>query len=232
MDLANCAREGLAPDALEVFLLKHYGNAIRGLQAYLEGGEKVLKSNWFVATTMCTFFVLLELMRGHFEAARIHVIKGVYIVKHFINQSVESESSSKAIQFFLRLQHQTALFQRQLPSQQTTMCPPTAPVQEFRFPSPTEAEYLLDEVVEHIAHLMEQKRLIPSSAKTSWAVFNEMCRFLLVAQESLLLTCEATLTEGRMKMRPGDAAAYEALLSRYQMAGSVARLSVGPGLGC
>lgn len=231
MDPANCAREGLVPDALEVFLLKHYGNAIRGLQAYLEGGEKVLRSNWFVATTTCTLFVLLELMRGHFEAARIHIVKGVYMVKQFVNQSVESESSSKTVQFFLRLQHQIALYQRQLRSQQTMLDLPSAPVSEFRFSSPTEAQYLLDELVEHIAYLAGQKKLFPGSAKASRAVFDEACRFSLVALESWSLNCEATLAEGRMKMRPDDAAAYEALLRQCQMASSAARTSVGPGLG-
>ena len=231
MDPASRGRDNLAPDALEIFLLKHYSKAIKGLQAYLEGGEKSLKPNWFVAATMCTIFVLLELMRGRFEAARMHVVKGAYIVQHFMKQPEDTESNYKIVQFFLRLQHQTALFLRQLHSPQTLLSLSTAPAPEFRFPSPTEAQYLLDEFVEQIAYLAEQKRQLVNATKASRMVFDEVCGFLLVGLESWSQTCEATLAEGRMKMESSDLAAYETLLRRHQMAKSAAKRFVDPRFG-
>lgn len=86
----------------------------------------------------------------------------------------------------------------------------------------TQAGYHLDYLVEQAVDLAEQKRLTPSSAQSSRASFDEVCRFCLASLDSWSLAYDATFTERRLTVTPCDVAMYQALRQRYEMARNIA----------
>ncbi|KAF2627497.1 hypothetical protein BU25DRAFT_48943 [Macroventuria anomochaeta] len=228
LDPVNRAREGLVPDGLEVFLLKHYGSAIKGLQNHLDGGAKIPKAKWFAAVTMCAIFVLFELMRGRFEEACVHLKTGAHIAKQFTREPGQPDLSPQLVQFFIRLPDQMIQFRRRLPNQQTTpVHSSTSPIVKLRFASPAEAGHYLDDLIEQLAYLAQQTRQMPRSATAAHAVHHDVCRYLLSCFESWLNACNATTAERRLILTPSDAAAYKALRQRYKVSKSIAEKCIG-----
>lgn len=228
LDPINRAREGLVPDTHEVFLLKHYGSAIKGLQNYLGGEEKIPKAKWFAAATMCSLFVLIDLMRGRFEEACIHLKSGAHIANKITKEPAQLGISRQLTQFFVRLRDQTMIFRHRAPKQRSYSARLTAtPVFKLRFSSPTEAAHYLDDLIEQVAYLAQQSRQMPDAATVSRVMHQEVCLYLLSCFESWLNAYNSTVTEQQPSISPNDAAAYEALHQRYKVSVDIAEKCVG-----
>ena len=209
-----------APDALEMFVLKHYGSAIRGLKNHLDGVQKVPKSKWFAAVTMCALMVMLALMRGRFEEAFVHLDTGARIAEQYAQDPSEQHPSPTLARFFIRLQDQTSLFRRKLSSQQDRVS--TSVTLTMRFSSPVEAGQYLDDLVEQLAYLAQQRRELPPSATTAIAMQHKVSLYLSSCFDSWLNACNATMEEQRLSLSPGDVAAYEALRRYYKVSRKIA----------
>jgi hypothetical protein len=231
LDPANRDREGLAPDALEIFLLKHYGNTVKGLQDYLGGDTKIPKAKWSVAAIMCSLLVLIELMRGRFEAACVHLESGAYIARHIAKEPGQLGVSRQITQFFVRLRDQTMIFRHRVPKQRpySTRLAAT-PVFDLRFSSPAEAAHYLDDLVEQVAYLTQQSKQMSKMAtesRVSFVMHQDTCRYLLSCFESWYNAYNSTLAEQRLSISPSDLLAYEALFQRYTISIDVGERCLG-----
>lgn len=222
------ARAGLAPDRAEIFLLRHYGSAIRGLQAYLNNEEKIPRSKLFIAASMCAIFVLLSLLRGRFDEASVHLKTGACIAKQLIQEPSRPSQDRVLAQSFTRLQDQTTLFHSQSSNSRFTAIRLFSPaIFELRFASPTEAAHYLDDLVEQVAHLAQQEREIPRSATAAIEMHRNICRYLLSCFESWSNACSATITERGWTLTPSEATSYEALWQRYRVTKAMAERCIG-----
>ena len=231
LDPANRDREGLAPDALEVFLLKHYGDTIKGLQKYLGDDKKIPKAKWPVAAIMCSLLVLIELMRGRFEVACIHLESGAYIAGQIAKEPGQLGVSRQITQFFVRLRDQTMIFRHRVPKQRPYSARlSVTPVFDLRFSSPTEAAHYLDDLVEQVAYLAQQSKQMTKTAiesRVSLVMHQDTCRYLLSCFESWYIAYNSTLAEQRLCISPSDILAYEALLQRYTVSVDIGERCLG-----
>ena len=209
-----------APDALEIFILKHYGSAINGLKKHLDGHQKVPRSKWFAAVTMCTLMVMLALMRGRFEEAFVHLDTGARIFEQYAQDPDEQHPSPTLARFFVRLLDQTSLFRRAMSSQQAQAS--TTVTLTMRFSSPVEAEQCLDDIVEQLAYLAQQKRALPPSAIAAIAMQRKVSLYLLACFDSWLSAYNKSTEEQRSTLTPGNLAAYEALLQYHTISRELA----------
>ncbi|KAJ4987587.1 hypothetical protein SVAN01_06900 [Stagonosporopsis vannaccii] len=219
------ARAGLAPDGPEIFLLRHYGNALRGLQAYLNDDGDMPRSKLFTAASMCAIFVLLSLLRGRFDEASVHLKTGAFFAKQLIQ---EPSRPNQLAQSLTRLQDQTTLFHNQTSTSRFMAIRLFSPSTfELRFASPTEAAHYLDDLVEQVAYLAQQERQIPRSATAAIKMHRNICRYLLSCFESWSNACNATITERGLTLTPDDVSIYKALRQRYQVAKAMAERCIG-----
>ena len=222
LDPVNRTRVGI-PDALEIFLLKHYGSAIKGLQNHMNGGEKIPKAKWFAAVTMCVILVLLSLLRGRFEEAYVHLKTGAHIAKQFVREPGQPDQSPQLVRFFVRLGDQTTLFRCQSSGLRSIAVRSSAsPTCKLRFASSAEAGHYLDDLIEIVAYLAQQTRQVPRSATAALATHHDVCRYMLSGLESWLNACNATTAECGLSLTPSDAAAYEAMRQRHKVTRSIA----------
>ncbi|KAF3041668.1 hypothetical protein E8E12_002817 [Didymella heteroderae] len=232
LDPVNRAREGLPPDALEVFLLKHYGNAVKGLQNYLNGETNIPKAKWSAAAIMCSLLVLIELMRGRFEVACVHLESGAYIARQIAEEPGQLGVSRQITQFFIRLRDQTIIFRHRVPEQRPYSARLAAtPVFNLRFSSPTEAAHYLDDLIEQVAYLAQRSKQMSRIApefRVSVIMHQDTCRYLLSCFESWYNAFNSTLAEQRLSISPGDLLAYEALLQRYKISVDIGEKCLGP----
>lgn len=209
-----------APDALEVFVLQHYGSAIKGLKQYLDGHHRVPRSKWFAAVTMCTLMVMLALMRGRFEEAFVHLDTGARIFEQYAQDPDELHPSPSLARFFSRLLDQTILFRRAISSQRARAS--IAVTLTMRFSSPVEAGQCLDDIVEQLAYLAQQSRELPPSAVVAIDMQRKVALYLLACFDSWLSACNKSMEEQRSSLTPGDLAAYEALLQYHALSREIA----------
>ena len=118
------------------------------------------------------------------------------------------------------MQDQTSLFRRKLSSQQDQVSTPVALT--MRFSSPVEAGQYLDDLVEQLAYLAQQRRELPLSATTAIAMQHKVSLYLSSCFDSWLNACNATMEEQRLSLSPGDVAAYEALRRYYKVSRKIA----------
>lgn len=214
LEPAKRARDGLAPDAQEIFLLKQYGSAIRNLQSYLENEYKPKGPKCLMAVIMCALFVLLEYTRGNFDAGFLHLTSGARLAKQLLSDPGMAGHELKLLHFFARLQDQTEVYRVQSQTDNETAATET----ELRFSDIVEADNHLDSLVDMMAHSAEQARMIPLSATASRKLFDEELAYLLASLEAWRLAYDATLAESYSKMPPETHAAWIALRKRYDMA--------------
>ncbi|KAK3942534.1 hypothetical protein QBC46DRAFT_309163 [Diplogelasinospora grovesii] len=74
-DDVNCIN---APNDAEQFMLHHYIKAISHLQPHFSNNKD--RASIRVALITCVLFVSLELLRGHFESAQIHLQNGLRVL--------------------------------------------------------------------------------------------------------------------------------------------------------
>ncbi|KAJ8113158.1 hypothetical protein OPT61_g4654 [Boeremia exigua] len=223
LDPVNRVREGLAPDALETFLLKHYGNAIRGLQSHLNGKKEISDPKRFTMATMCAILVLVSLLRGRFEEAFVHLRVGAGIARQIVQKTGQASQKPLLAQSFIRMQDQTMIFCLRSSDPYFQANRPSIPYTfELRFSSPSEAGFYLDDLVEQVAYLTQQAKQMPRSATTAIAMHRNVYDYLLSCFESWSIACNATVTECGLNLTPTDAAAYQALLQRYKMSRGIA----------
>jgi hypothetical protein len=231
LDPINRAREGLAPDALEIFLLKHYGSAIKGLQNHLDDEGNMPKAKWLAAAIMCSLLALIELMRGRFVEACVHLESGAHIAQQITTEPGQVGISRQLTQFFVRLRDQTIVFRHRVPEQRPYSARlTTTPVFNLRFTSPTEAAHYLDDLIEQVAHLAQQSKQMSNLAtksRVSVVMHQDVCRYLLSCFESWCNAYNSTLAKQRFSISPGDLLAYETLLQRYIISVDIAERYVG-----
>lgn len=231
LDPVNRNREGRAPDALEIFLLKHYGSTVKGLQDYLGGGAKIPKTKWSVAAIMCSLLVLIELMRGRFEVACVHLENGAHIARQIAKEPGQLGVSRQITQFFVRLRDQTMIFRHRVPTQRPYSARLAAnSVFDLRFSSPTEAACYLDDLIEQVAYLAQQSKQMSEMAaesQVSFVMHQDTCRYLLSCFESWYNAYNSTLAEQRLSISPSDLLAYETLLQRYTVSVGIGERCLG-----
>lgn len=232
-DPAKRSREGIAPDALEIFLLKHYGNTIRGLHDYLGGDTKIPKAKWSVTAIMCSLLVLIELMRGRFEVACVHLENGAYIARQIVKEPGQMGVSRQITQFFIRLHDQTKIFRHRVPRQRSYSARLAAtPVFDLRFSSPTEAAHYLDDLTEQVAYLAQQSKQISgmtTASRVSSVMHQDTCQYLLSCFESWYNAYNSTIAEQRLNISSSDLLVYEALLQRYIISVNIGERFLGSG---
>lgn len=222
LDPANRARAGLPPDAQEVFLLKQYGGALKGMQSHLADEKKPKRQKLLVAIVMWSLLVLLEHIRGNFETGYMHLTHGSQLAKQFAADLEERDCNLKLFQFFLRVNDQTQiywtlkLFLRQTGA--ATLSPSIVRAhQRLRFNNVTEAGYQLDILLEMIMHSVEQARKIPPAAIASRKLQEQEHMNLWASFESWLLAYQITMESLDGNMTCEDAIAWKRLRERYDI---------------
>ncbi|CAO2657989.1 Nn.00g072490.m01.CDS01 [Neocucurbitaria sp. VM-36] len=233
LEPAKRVRDGLLPDTQEIFLLKQYGGAIKNMQMLLADDIRPTKQRLLLAVIMCGLFVLLEYMRGHYDAGYLHLTSGARLAKQLTNEPSETMSDSKLMHFFARLQDQSDMFRLQrLGSSELQTSTPSSPsaaitTTTLQFDDITEAGNHLDALIESLAHSAEQSRLIPSSAKASRRLLAEEHAYVLASFDAWLLAYDATMAAASRPETCADSAAWIALRQRYDMAMEMAVIGVG-----
>ncbi|KAK9233903.1 hypothetical protein V1525DRAFT_391985 [Lipomyces kononenkoae] len=141
--------------------LRYFARSINNLQRHLSANTQ---ASLRIVLITCIIFTTLDLLRGHFETARIHVRNGVYLLRmlrSFSNRDdglhstrVSESTDSWITEAFMRLHDQVEV--RNLMNRVT--CEPLLPdpsplpsIQNIR--SVKEAWNHLDKILEHILHL-------------------------------------------------------------------------------
>ena len=225
-------RVNAKPDKPEVFMLKHYGSALRSLQAHLADSRALTRSKLLPAIITCAIFTLLEYLRNNQTAGILHLRSGFQLVQQLTLGPGDSIISTNLVQFHNRLFDQGATYQHQaqalsppnLPtppssapvspspstststSTSTTPLPPPPPTPLLRFTSPLEADNHLAALIAAIAHIAEQSRTIPTSERAARARISDEHRYLLAAFDSWAHACRATEADLGPRLAPEDAA--------------------------
>jgi hypothetical protein len=230
LDPVNQAREGLLPDAQEVFLLKQYSGAITNMQKHLANEKRPTRPKLLLAVIMCALFVLLEYTRGRYDNGYVHLTSGAKLAKQLTEESSGAQFDVKLVHFFARLQDQTNVFRMIKPSSEsdTSTSTPTMPaaIPTLRFEDVAEAGHHLDALVDSMAHSAEQARQIPLSAKGSRRMLEEEHAYLMASVESWLLAYDATMAERSAQMSSADTAQWQALRQRFAMAMDLADIGI------
>jgi hypothetical protein len=159
LDPANRARDGLVPDAQEVFLLKQHGNAIKNLQRFLADGSETTRQRLLLAVIMCSLLVLMEYGRGRYDVGYLHLKSGAQLAKRLIEEFCSRVCGLKLAQFFPRLLDQAGVYRARKCGASASVVKPI-----LRFLDMEEAGHHLDEVIDILAHTAKElKRLPPLS---------------------------------------------------------------------
>ncbi|KAL4885674.1 hypothetical protein BJY04DRAFT_214463 [Aspergillus karnatakaensis] len=163
---------------LEQSTLRHLIKAVRHLSPHFTIKDK---SSFRVVLIVCLVFVVLDLLRGHFVSAQVHLRNGLNILAEA--QSAEEKcNSTKAIQgsqepidvsigeAFFRLHTQVQLLQHiQRPQPcilSSPLQPPPSPKEPPKFTSYTAVWRSLDHLMNEIFRLSTLARQIPSKPST------------------------------------------------------------------
>ncbi|KAH7079986.1 hypothetical protein BKA63DRAFT_232120 [Paraphoma chrysanthemicola] len=214
LDPANRARDGELPDAQEIFLLKQHGRAMKSMQKLLESDSTTSSSNLSLILIMCGLFVLLERVRGQYEAACLHLSLGLPITEQLAQTSNSGRIDDKLDSFFSRMRDQLIVFgKRKNPAEMDASTAKVAPA--WRFTSPTDAERHLDMLIDESILTVEQHRTVSKTAKASRALLETEHTYHLAGFDSWYLAYEATVAEESVQSSPGQATAWAQLRSRY-----------------
>ncbi|OIW32299.1 hypothetical protein CONLIGDRAFT_612841 [Coniochaeta ligniaria NRRL 30616] len=98
------------PDKLEQFALHHYLKAINQLQRYFTRGKD--RSSCRIALIACIVFTSMDLLRGHFTAAQVHLQHGLKLLQQTYPNTISSPPATDQwiIEVFSRLYVQFRLF--------------------------------------------------------------------------------------------------------------------------
>ena len=213
LEPASRAREGVRPDAQEIFLLKQYSVATNGMKTKLLGVQQLTPEKLFLAMLTCSLFVLMEHLRGNFDTAYVHLRNGMQIVKQFIKEPSEVGSSLKLFHFFFRLLDQTEVFRarKDTPSR-------SAPGATLRFNDIDEARYHLNDLIALVRQTVEQLRTVPRSAKESHKLLLQDIAYLEACFESWRQAYDATMRERAGYWVCGEKCTWKALRQEYDIA--------------
>lgn len=92
---------------------------------HLNDSKELMRPQLFAAATMCSLFVLVEIMGRHFETAYIHLTNGLHIAEQLTD---EYGLKPKIARCFVRFHDQTVLFQRQTAIRRSFSDSPAAPL--------------------------------------------------------------------------------------------------------
>jgi hypothetical protein len=217
LDPANRAREGLALDKQETFMLRQYGGAMRDLQKHIHDEAKSSESQLLLAILTCALFVILEGNRGRYDAAYVHITSGARLVQQLVEIAGEAAVDAHKLNFFARVKDQMKIFlQLRRPSTHTPTSGDTFPT--LRFKSPVDAGHLLDALIEESAHVVEETQLASSCAEGLRALLSDEHAYYIASFETWHLASEATISDKAGKMSSSEMEEWNNLRQRYHMA--------------
>jgi hypothetical protein len=231
-------RVSAKPDKPEIFMLKHYGSAMKSLQTHLATSGALTRSKLLPAIFTCAIFTLLEYLRNNQGTGILHLRSGYQLVQQLMLEPGESIISTNLVQFHNRLfdqgetyQHQQTLSSPDLPtppsSNPVSPTTSTSPPPTLRFTSPVEAENHLTALIAAIVRIAEHSRLVSLSETAARARIYDEYRYLLAAFDSWAQACNATVADLASRLTPDHAAPYNALRQRWFMARKLAEGSIG-----
>jgi hypothetical protein len=224
------------PDKPEIFLLKHYGSALRSLQTHLADSGALTRSRLLPAIITCAIFTLLEYLRNNQTAGILHLRSGFQLVQQLMLEPGESIISTNLVQFHNRLFDQGKTYQHHqpfptsdlpTPPSSAPVSPSTSPPPTLRFTSLIEADDHLAALIAAITHIAEQSRIIPLSDTVARARLHDEYRYLLAAFESWEQARHATVTDLGERLTLDIAARYNMLYQRYRMGRQLAEGCMG-----
>jgi hypothetical protein len=214
LDPANRAREGLPPDAQEIFMLKQYCGGMKGLYTHLYEKGTPGRSQLLLAVLTCAIFVLVEGTRGHYDAANIHATSGTQLVQRLVDMGGESILDINHVNFFARVKDQMRVFRHRYRSGESVSTLTDA-MARVRFDSPTDAKQHLGAVVEESALAVEAVRAIPNPAAALRAQRREDHRYFSSCFSAWYLAFKATISDKAMSTAPEEALEWKALEQQY-----------------
>ncbi|KAL2822829.1 hypothetical protein BDW59DRAFT_180833 [Aspergillus cavernicola] len=144
---------------LEQSTLRHCIKAVRHLHPHFSARDKASSR---VVLIVCLVFVVLDLLRGHFTSAQIHLRNGLHILAETQPPSLQTppESLDNSIaEAFFRLNTQVELLQHHHHHPRPCILPPPLqPPIPNQFRSYTAAWHSLDNLMKQVIHLSAQAR--------------------------------------------------------------------------
>jgi hypothetical protein len=214
LDPANSAREGLSPDAQEIFMLKQYCGGIRNLYAHLNARGTPSRSQLLLAVITCAIFVLLEATRGHYDAANTHAMSGALLAQRLVDMGGGDSLDAHHVSFFARVKDQMTVF-RQRHRSEDHVSPPTDDMAEVRFDSPIDAKQHLGAIVEISALAVEHVLTIPNPTAAFRARRREDQAYYSSCFAAWYLAFKATIADKALSTTPEEALEWKALEQQY-----------------
>jgi hypothetical protein len=214
LDPANSAREGLPPDAQEIFMLRQYCGGMRNLYAHLHERGPPSRSQLLLAVITCAIFVLMEATRGHYDAAYIHAMSGTQLAQRLVDMGGGDSLDAHHVSFFARVNDQMTVF-RQRQRSGGHGSPLTNDMAKVRFDSPTDAKQHLCAVVEINAMAIEQVSAIPNPTAALRARRREDHAYYSSCFIAWHLAFKATITDKALSTTPEEALEWQALEEQY-----------------
>jgi hypothetical protein len=214
LDPANRAREGLRPDAQEIFMLKQYCGGMRNLHMHLYGKGIPSRSQLLLAVFTCAIFVLVEGTRGNYDAANIHATSGIQLVQRLAEMGGTDNTDINNLRFFARVKDQMKVFRRRHRSEIQVLTL-TDTMETVRFDSPTDAKQHLDAVVEESALAVEQVRATPNPTAALRTQRREDHAYFLASFEAWYISFKETIAGQAKPTKPEEALEWEVLARQY-----------------
>jgi hypothetical protein len=101
VQVANATRQGMPPDAEEIFFLKQYGLAIKNMQNLLADQRRPKKAQLRLVVVMCSLFTLLEYTRCQYATGMVHLSCGGNLAKQLITS--DGADDQKLVHFLARM---------------------------------------------------------------------------------------------------------------------------------
>jgi hypothetical protein len=215
LDPANSAREGLPPDAQEIFMLKQYCTGMRNLYAHLHERGTLSRSQLLLAVITCAIFVLVEATRGHYDAANIHAMSGTRLAQRLIDMGGGGDIlDAHHVSFFARVKDQMTVF-RQRHRSDDHVSPLTNDMAKVRFDSPVDAKQHLGAIVEISALAVEQVLTIQNPTAALRARRREDHAYYSSCFAAWYLAFKATIADKALSTTPEEALEWKALEQQY-----------------
>ncbi|KAH8649724.1 hypothetical protein BGZ60DRAFT_498953 [Tricladium varicosporioides] len=183
---------GAIPDKNEQFMLQQYNKAIKQLESHFSTKNESSKN---VALISCVIFINLELLRGRYRTAQIHLQNGLKLLK----QAQEDDKAASrepidswVVEAFFRLQIQIQLLGQGSPGSYVSLHMFQYTLPKLRFQSLNEARNHIDVILDNIMELtgrasqcstfnakwptfklLEEHRLIQRNLETCFVIFKE-----------------------------------------------------------
>jgi hypothetical protein len=227
LDPANRVRDGLLPDAQEMFMLRQYGNAMQNLQKHLRNEMRSSRPQLLMAVITCGLFILLEGTRNNYDAAYVHVTSGIRLQRKLVEITGKKSLGVIQLNFLPRLKDQMEIYRQRQRSEVHTLIPP-ASLPTLRFESLTEAGNHLDILIEESAHAAEEARsLVPSSTGALKTLVKEEQAYYTAALDAWYLTFKVMMASKTASMTLDEKMAWKALQQRHEVARNMAYGNLG-----